>query len=151
MTGCGVELAWDESPAYLPVRSSGPLAAAWTTRYGERGRTVLPPEVVPRMFAGSTDFGNVSYRVPGVHAMVRITDADISLHTREFADAAVSEEADRVVARLGLGAGRRGRRLAVRPRAARGAPPPTSRRPAAPSTSPPTSGRPEPWPPTTPP
>ena len=97
MTGCGVELAWDESPAYLPVRSSGPLAAAWTTRYGERGRTVLPPEVVPRMFAGSTDFGNVSYRMPGVHAMVQITDADISLHTREFADAAVSEEADRVV------------------------------------------------------
>ncbi|PUA79030.1 M20 family metallopeptidase [Nocardioides currus] len=97
MTGCGVDLAWDEAPAYLPVRGNGPLAAAWTTRYGERGRTVLPPEVVPRMFAGSTDFGNVSYRVPGVHAMVRITDADLSLHTREFADAAVSEEADRVV------------------------------------------------------
>lgn len=97
MTGCGVELAWDEAPAYLPVRGNGPLAAAWTTHYGERGRTVLPPDVVPRMFAGSTDFGNVSYRVPGVHAMVRITDADLSLHTREFADAAVSEEADRVV------------------------------------------------------
>ncbi|WP_210441465.1 M20 family metallopeptidase [Nocardioides xinjiangensis] len=97
MTGCGVELSWDEAPAYLPVRGNGPLAAAWTTRYGERGRTVLPPDVVPRMFAGSTDFGNVSYRLPGVHAMVRITDADLSLHTREFADAAVSEEADRVV------------------------------------------------------
>lgn len=97
MTGCGVELTWDEAPAYLPVRGNGPLAASWTTRYGQRGRTVLPPDVVPRMFAGSTDFGNVSYRVPGVHAMVRITDADLSLHTREFADAAVSEEADRVV------------------------------------------------------
>lgn len=97
MTGCGVELSWDEAPPYLPVRGNGPLAAAWTTRYGERGRTVLPPDVVPRMFAGSTDFGNVSYRVPGVHAMVSITDADLSLHTREFADAAVSEEADRVV------------------------------------------------------
>lgn len=97
MTGCGVELSWDEAPPYLPVRSNGPLAASWTTRYGERGRTVLPPDVVPRMFAGSTDFGNVSYRVPGVHAMVRITDDDLSLHTREFADAAVSEEADRVV------------------------------------------------------
>ncbi|NYE38547.1 amidohydrolase [Nocardioides cavernae] len=97
MTGCGVELTWDEAPAYLPVRGNGPLAASWTTRYGERGRTVLPPDVVPRMFAGSTDFGNVSYRVPGVHAMVRITDADLSLHTREFAAAAVSEEADRVV------------------------------------------------------
>ncbi|UFN44541.1 M20 family metallopeptidase [Nocardioides okcheonensis] len=97
MTGCGVELSWDEAPPYLPVRSNGPLAASWTTRYGERGRTVLPPDVVPRMFAGSTDFGNVSYRVPGVHAMVRITDDDLSLHTREFAEAAVSEEADRVV------------------------------------------------------
>jgi amidohydrolase len=97
MTGCGVELTWDESPPYLPVRGNGPLAAAWTTRYGERGRTVLPPDVVPRMFAGSTDFGNVSYRVPGVHAMVKITDEDLSLHTREFAEAAVSEEADRVV------------------------------------------------------
>lgn len=97
MTGCGVKLSWDEAPPYLPVRSNGPLAASWTTRYGERGRTVLPPDVVPRMFAGSTDFGNVSYRVPGVHAMVRITDDDLSLHTREFAEAAVSEEADRVV------------------------------------------------------
>lgn len=97
MTGCGVELTWDESPPYLPVRGNGPLAAAWTTRYGERGRTVLAPEVVPRMFAGSTDFGNVSYRLPGVHAMVRITEDDLSLHTREFAAAAVTEEADRVV------------------------------------------------------
>ena len=41
MTGCGVELSWDEAPPYLPVRGNGPLAAAWTSRYGERGRTVL--------------------------------------------------------------------------------------------------------------
>ena len=39
MTGCGVELAWDEAPAYLPIRTSGPLAASWTRRYGDRGRT----------------------------------------------------------------------------------------------------------------
>ena len=97
MTGCGVELRWDESPAYLPVRSNGPLAAAWTRRYAERGHRVLPPGVVPSLFAGSTDFGNVSFRVPGVHAMVSITDADLSLHTREFADAAVTPQADRVV------------------------------------------------------
>ena len=97
MTGCGVELSWDEAPAYLPVRGNRPLAAAWTTRYGERGRAVVAPDVVPRMFAGSTDFGNVSYRVPGIHAMVRITDEDLSLHTRDFADAAVSPEADAVV------------------------------------------------------
>ncbi|QBR91545.1 M20 family metallopeptidase [Nocardioides euryhalodurans] len=97
MTGCGVELSWDEAPPYLPVRGNRPLAASWTTRYAERGRVVLAPDVVPRMFAGSTDFGNVSYRVPGVHAMVKITDEDLSLHTRDFADAAVTPEADRVV------------------------------------------------------
>ena len=98
MAGCGVELRWDESPAYLPVRTNGPLAASWTRRYAERGHRVLPADVVPRTFAGSTDFGNVSFRVPGVHAMVAITDDAISLHTREFADAAVTAEADRVVA-----------------------------------------------------
>lgn len=98
MAGCGVELHWDESPAYLPVRTNGPLAASWTRRYADRGRRVLPSDVVPRTFAGSTDFGNVSFRVPGVHAMVAITDEAISLHTREFADAAVTAEADRVVA-----------------------------------------------------
>lgn len=103
MTGCGVELLWDEAPAYLPVRSSGPLAAAWTQRYAERGRRVLPAGVVPSLFAGSTDFGNVSFRVPGVHAMVKVTDDDISLHTREFAAAAVTEEADRVVADAAYG------------------------------------------------
>lgn len=97
MTGCGVELSWDEAPPYLPVRGNRPLAAAWTSRYAERGRSVLAPDVVPRLFAGSTDFGNVSYRVPGLHAMVAITDRDISLHTRDFADAAVTPEADRVV------------------------------------------------------
>jgi amidohydrolase len=103
MTGCGVEQHWDESPAYLPIRSNGPLAAAWTRRYAERGRRVLPPGVVPSLFAGSTDFGNVSFRVPGVHAMVKITDEDLSLHTREFAAAAVGEEADRVVADAAYG------------------------------------------------
>lgn len=97
MTGCGVELFWDEAPPYLPVRGNRPLAAAWTSRYAERGRSVLAPDVVPRLFAGSTDFGNVSYRVPGLHAMVAITDGDISLHTRDFAEAAVTPEADRVV------------------------------------------------------
>ena len=141
MTGCGVELAWDEAPPYLPVRGNGPLAAAWTTPVRRaRPDRGLPPDVVPRMFAGSTDFGNVSYRVPGVHAMVKITDEDLSLHTREFADAAVT-----------AGGRPRGRSTAAYALAAvdgrlplrrgRCAPPPqpTSRRPAAPSTSPPTS------------
>ena len=97
MTGCGVELAWDEAPAYLPIRTNRPLAASWARRYADRGRRVLPEGVVPSTLTGSTDFGNVSFRVPGVHAMVKITDQDIGLHTREFAEAAVAPDGDRVV------------------------------------------------------
>ncbi|MVA74588.1 amidohydrolase [Auraticoccus sp. F435] len=103
MTGCTVEMAWDEAPPYLPLRTNQPLALSWNRRYGERGRRVLPPDVVPSTFAGSTDFGNVSYRVPGLHAMVKISDGDLSLHTREFAAAAVTPEADRVVADASYG------------------------------------------------
>jgi len=97
MTGCGVELHWDESPAYLPLRNNASLAASWSRRYAERDHTVLAAGVVPDLLAGSTDFGNVSFRLPGLHAMVKIADPDISLHSREFATAAVSERADRVV------------------------------------------------------
>ena len=98
MTGCSVELSWDDAPPYLPLRTNGPLAAAWNRRYGDRGHTMVAPAVVPSTFAGSTDFGNVSYRVPGLHAMVKIADTDISLHTREFAAAAVTPRADAVLA-----------------------------------------------------
>ena len=97
MTGCGVELSWDEAPPYLPLRTSQPLAAAWNRRFGDRGHDMLGPGVVPSTFAGSTDFGNVSYRVPGLHAMVKIGPSDLSLHTRDFAAAAVSETADSVL------------------------------------------------------
>jgi amidohydrolase len=97
MTGCAVELTWDEAPPYLPLRTNQPLAAAWNRRFGDRGHDMLGPGVVPATFAGSTDFGNVSYRVPGLHAMIKIGPSDLSLHTREFAAAAVSAEADEVL------------------------------------------------------
>lgn len=97
MTGCGVEFAWDESPFYLPIRNNAPLAQAWNRRYAERGHTVLAPGVVPDSLAASTDFGNVSFRVPGLHAMVKVAEPEVSLHSREFADAAVKPYADEVV------------------------------------------------------
>jgi len=98
MTGCGVEVAWDEEPAYLPLRTSGPLAYAWNRRFSERtDRRPLAPGVLPDQLAGSTDFGNVSVRVPGLHAMVAIADPDVSLHSHDFAKAAVSPDGDAAV------------------------------------------------------
>jgi len=41
---------------------------------------------------GSTDVGNVSYRCPAIQPEYAITEKNLSLHTREFAAATISEE-----------------------------------------------------------
>lgn len=43
---------------------------------------------------GSSDIGNVSYRCPAFHPSVAITDRDIPLHTKEFADIVKSKESE---------------------------------------------------------
>ncbi len=50
--------------------------------------------VVPwtkEMGVGSTDFANVSYELPGMHLMLKLDGTDSPPHTREFAEAAGSE------------------------------------------------------------
>lgn len=97
MTGCGVEITWDGSPAYLPIRHNAALAARWARHQSGRGRTALPRGVVPDYLTGSTDLGNLSYRMPAVHAMIGLGDERLSLHTAEFAAAAGGAEGDRAV------------------------------------------------------
>ena len=45
----------------------------------------------PRERMGSLDMGNVSQAVPSLHAYVAIAPEQVALHTREFAEATVSE------------------------------------------------------------
>jgi amidohydrolase len=97
MTGCGYELAWDEQPAYLPIRANLELAARWTRHQARRGRTALPPGVTPASLAGSTDLGNVSVRTPSIHPMIAIAGPETSMHTTGFAAAAASPAGDRAV------------------------------------------------------
>jgi len=53
---------------------------------------------------GSTDMGNVSYRVPAIHVMIDITAGEPFLpHTHEFCDAAKSDFADQALLRAGKG------------------------------------------------
>ena len=47
--------------------------------------------------AGSSDIGNVSYRCPAFHPSVAITNEDISLHTKEFADLVGSEASKKAI------------------------------------------------------
>ncbi|MGA9750006.1 MAG: M20 family metallopeptidase [Nocardioides sp.] len=95
MAGAGVEVDWDPHPPSLPVRSSGPLTERWALTQQARGRSPLPAGVISESIAASTDFGNVSYRVPGIHPLIKIAHLSTALHTEAFAAAAASPEAER--------------------------------------------------------
>lgn len=102
-TGTGVDVDWDPQPFSLPIRHNGPLAARWARRQAERGRRVLSNSTVPSLQAASTDFGNVSVRVPGIHPVIAIGPPEISLHTREFAEYASGESGHRALADAAYG------------------------------------------------
>ncbi|MFF2370687.1 amidohydrolase [Agromyces sp. NPDC058110] len=89
-TGTGVEVVWDPQPFSLPIRHNGPLAARWALAQAERGRRVLRAADAPDAQAASTDFGNISQRLPGIHPVIAIAPPEIALHTREFAEYAGS-------------------------------------------------------------
>lgn len=91
MTGTQVEIEWDQSaPPSLPVRTNQELTRRWVAAERRRGRDPLPAGVLSDSTAASTDFGNVSYRLPGIHPVVQVSSPDVALHTVEFAEAAGS-------------------------------------------------------------
>ncbi|GAA4181642.1 M20 family metallopeptidase [Gryllotalpicola koreensis] len=94
-TGTGVTLYWDPKPGTLPVRFNRPLSERWAVHQAARGRKALTSAVVPTELAASTDFGNVSVRVPGIHPVIKVSPPEIALHTAEFASWARSEAGDR--------------------------------------------------------
>lgn len=95
MTDTGVSIHWDEHPATLPVRSNTALEGRYVEAERRRGRDPLPLGVVSEILAASTDFGNVSYRVPGIHPLIRVAGPDAELHTRAMTEAGDKPEADR--------------------------------------------------------
>lgn len=105
MAGVEVELEWDHHPMTLPVRNNSPLVERWTRAQALRGRTALPAGTVPETVAASTDFGNVSNLVPGLHPMVQVSPPDVALHTTEFARWAISDEAVRAAVDSAAGLG----------------------------------------------
>ncbi|ERK72071.1 amidohydrolase, partial [Leifsonia aquatica ATCC 14665] len=94
-TGTGVELDWDPLPFTLPSRFNRPLNERWAVNQEQRGRRVLTREVVPSELAASTDFGNVSVRLPGIHPVIAVAPPEVALHTAEFAAYAGGEAGDR--------------------------------------------------------
>jgi amidohydrolase len=93
MTGTEVTITPSSAP-YLEIVNNGPLEAAFTRHATRRGRSVAPYDMADG--TGSTDMGNVSQAVPGLHGMLDIDDAAMP-HTAAFEVAAGSGRADATV------------------------------------------------------
>ena len=92
--GCTVELAWDEV-SYAEVVDNRALLDRYMSHSEALGRPVGPTMV--KQVVGSTDMGNISYLMPGIHPMIKTAPEGTAIHTEDFARYAVSEEADRSV------------------------------------------------------
>ena len=93
MTGTELTVTPSSRP-YLEIVNNGPLEAAFTRHATRRGRSVAPYDMADG--TGSTDMGNVSQVVPGLHGMLDIDDA-ARPHTAAFEVAAGSPRADATV------------------------------------------------------
>ena len=88
MAGVSAEVTWDSSPMTMPVRTNRPLLKRWVSAQRSVGRHPYPPGTVSDTMAASTDFGNVSLRVPGIHPLIQIAPEGTGMHTVEFAHCA---------------------------------------------------------------
>jgi amidohydrolase len=94
-TGCTMEYTWEE-PAYADMQDNVPMMGLYAANAGAIGRVTVEPDDLFSV-VGSTDMGNVSYEVPSIHPMIKVSPPHISIHTPEFADFARGPEGDQAV------------------------------------------------------
>lgn len=87
----------DASPRYRELTPDPWLAEAFRAEVLRRGRTPVPAEVEKSLPLGSTDMGNVTQVLPGIHPSVGVDAGGASLHQQGFAAAAVSPSGDTAV------------------------------------------------------
>jgi len=87
-SGARLEYKWADV-CYAAMRNDPILTQLFGKNLQSLGRKVVTPD--PGKLVGSTDMGNVSQMVPGLHAFVSITSSGITFHTPEFCEAAASE------------------------------------------------------------
>jgi amidohydrolase len=86
-TGCSVKLTFDEEP-YTDLRNNAVLARLFEANLQRLG--IDPVDGVPWENAGSTDMGNVTHVVPGLHPTLAIAPADVPGHSQAFLEASNS-------------------------------------------------------------
>lgn len=89
-TGATLEYKW-AGVQYVSMLNNLKLARLFRKNMQSLGRKVYPVDAKTSL--GSTDMGNVSQRVPGIHPLVAIAPLTVSVHSAQFASAAVSAAA----------------------------------------------------------
>lgn len=95
-TGCAHQVEATE-PSYLELTPDKWLADVFRAEMVRLGRTPVGPEIEAAFPLGSTDMGNVTQVMPGIHPIVGIDAAGASIHQQEFATAAAGPSADKAV------------------------------------------------------
>jgi amidohydrolase len=91
----GATVEFEEGLAYAERRVNHVLAERFGAHLEAQGERVLPPPEVGGV--GSSDFGNLSQRLPALHPYVAMVPEGTSAHTPEFAAAAASEHGMRAM------------------------------------------------------
>lgn len=94
--GCTMAAEWKD-PTYADMLDNEPMLDLYAANAERLGRTVRDPDELDLRVVGSTDMGNVSYLVPSIHPMIAVSPPHIGIHTPEFAELTVGEQADRAV------------------------------------------------------
>src|ERR1700757_196191 len=95
-TGCDYEID-TPAPAYAELKPDQWLADVCREEMRRLGREPVAPEVETRLPMGSTDMGNVTQVLPGIHPVIGVDAGGATVHQRAFAAAAAGPSADRAV------------------------------------------------------
>ena len=84
-------------PVYADLISNEVMVERYRENAARVGRLVLDHREVAAAVVGSTDMGNVSYLVPSIHPMIKVSPPDIVIHSPGFAECAAGPQADEAV------------------------------------------------------
>jgi amidohydrolase len=95
-TGCDYQIN-ETAPTYEELRPDPWLSAAFRAEMTRCGRSPVTEDLEATLPLGSTDMGNVTQALPGIHPIVGIDSGGASIHQPGFAAAAGGPSADSAV------------------------------------------------------
>ncbi|GAS89971.1 amidase [Mycolicibacterium brisbanense] len=95
-TGCTHQIS-ETAPAYAELVPDPWLSETVRAEMVSLGREPLPPSVEASVPMGSTDMGNVTQVMPGIHPVIGIDSGGAAIHQPAFTAAAVGPSADKAV------------------------------------------------------